>query len=204
MLPEEADHITSSTQRIPLKEFSRDNNLQYINSKQFCIYLFNWIIYVIHNEMKHKQHRFHHVFLCFHLVCCLWLFLCKWGYDDIKHFLLIFQEQICSLHMPQSPFCCIPPWSSVGWWEFLLNSLRGHSICNTDQPVSLCRAQGTLPLIPEFSPSCPFHQKPYSSLWLLWRCKSHLVTRHCGTPRLPLWRMYARLIEQKKKNKLHT
>lgn len=149
--------------------------------------------------MKHKQHRFHHVFLCFHLVCCLWLFLCKWGYDDIKHFLLIFQEQICSLHMPQSPFCCIPPWSSVGWWEFLLNSLRGHSICNTDQPVSLCRAQGTLPLIPEFSPSCPFHQKPYSSLWLLWRCKSHLVTRHCGTPRLPLWRMYARLIEQKKK-----
>ena len=103
------------------RNFPRIFNSQYLSWKQFCIYLFNWIIYIIHNEMKHKQHWFHHVFLCFHLVCCRWLFLCKWGYDDIKHFLLILQEQICSLHMPKSPFRCIHPQSSVGWSEFLLN-----------------------------------------------------------------------------------
>lgn len=134
---------------------------------------------------------------CLRSLCCIWLFLCKWGYDDIKHFLLIFQEQICSLHMPPSSFSCIHPQSSVGWSEFFLNELQGRSICNTDEPVSLCSAYTALPLIPEFSPFRPFRQKPYLSPRLSPCCKSHLVTRHCGTPPLPLWGMFTLLTEQK-------
>lgn len=121
VLPTEEHRVPSSLQHVPLKESSRSNNSRYIHLMQFYNYLFNWIIYVIHHEMKLKQHWLQHVFFCFHSLCCLWLFLCKWGYDDIKHFLLIFQEQICSLHMPPSSFSCIHPQSSVGWSEFFLN-----------------------------------------------------------------------------------